>query len=334
VRYGDELVRFGGRNIRTANAFKNVLGVFPRDWRVPMTIVRDGRSYDLNVRLAGVHAKGALADKIKEAPTPKKPDGKPGKRPGDAPKPGDPKPGDPKLPIDPKLPPKLPIEPKLPTLPSDDDMPAHVAKFYEVRDGYVNFYFNRENQKRVWKALLAHGDFAELKGAWTIAAQAPGGLAATFELTDAQVSGALPGGKVSVAIDAVDPNLADPGNLKPVGSGGMLVAMHLWRRFLLKGIEGFGSVTYLGTMPVLGQPELMDCLVGVHGGVEVRFLCHPSSGQLVAMEFFPASDVDPCELYFTDYAVAEGRQLPRTIQVRCGEGFDQVYKVTSYALAK
>ncbi len=327
VRYGDELVRFGGRNVRTANAFKNVLGIFPRDFRVPMSIVRDGKTYDLNVRLAGVHAKGALADKIKEKSKPKTPGKRPGPKPGD-PKPGDPKPGDPKLPI------PIPIEPKLPTLPSDDEMPPSVAKFYEARDGYVNYYFNREAQKRVWKGLSSHGDFSGFKGVWTIAAQGPGDLPATFELSDAQMSAALPGGKVSIPVDPTDPKLSDSESLKPVGSGGMMVALHLWRRMLVTGLERFGSVTYLGTMPVRGHAELMDCLVGVHGGVEARFLCHPVTGQLIALEMFPDDQVDPCELYFSDYANTDGRQLPRTIQIVCGDGFDQVYKVTSYVLAK
>jgi hypothetical protein len=325
VRYGDELIRFGGRTIRSANAFKNVLGIFPRDWRVPMTIVRDGKSYDLHVRLAGVHAKGQLADKIKAGPTPKKPGGKPDDgKPDDGKEPG-------KRPFGPKMPiPK--IEPKLPTLPSAEEIPASVKKYFEERDGYVNFYFNREAQKRVWKALAAHGDFSEQKGVWTIAAQGPGGLAATFELSDAQISGSLPGGKVSIPVDPADPKLG--GDLRPVGSGGMMVALHLWRRFLVTGIQGFGSVTYMGTMPVPGHTELMDCLVGVHGGVEARFLCQPSTGQLVALELFPMDNVDPCELYFSDYADTEGRQLPRSIVVRCGDAFDQPYKVTSYTLAK
>ena len=118
----------------------------------------------------------------------------------------------------------------------------------------------------------------------------------------------------------------------PNGSGKSTLAQ------VLAGRDGYeitgGSVTYLGTMPVPGHTELMDCLVGVHGGVEARFLCHPATGQLVALELFPADNVDPCELYFSDYAETEGRQLPRTIQVICGDGFKQDYKVTSYVLAK
>ncbi len=47
LRYDDEIVRFGGRDIHTVNAFKNVLGIFPRDWRVPLTYQRDGKRHDI-----------------------------------------------------------------------------------------------------------------------------------------------------------------------------------------------------------------------------------------------------------------------------------------------
>ena len=47
LRYGDELLRFAGREIGTANAFKNALGTFPAGWRVPLTYRRDGKEFDL-----------------------------------------------------------------------------------------------------------------------------------------------------------------------------------------------------------------------------------------------------------------------------------------------
>ncbi|MDP6060018.1 MAG: trypsin-like peptidase domain-containing protein, partial [Pirellulaceae bacterium] len=37
LRYGDEVLRFGGRQIGSVNGFKNVLGIYPRGWRVPLT---------------------------------------------------------------------------------------------------------------------------------------------------------------------------------------------------------------------------------------------------------------------------------------------------------
>ena len=61
LRYGDEIVRFGGRDISTANALKNVLGTYPQGWRVPVVFRRDGKEYERLVRLAGVHREGELA---------------------------------------------------------------------------------------------------------------------------------------------------------------------------------------------------------------------------------------------------------------------------------
>ena len=45
LRYDDEIVRFGDRPIWTPNGFKNVLGIFPRGWRVPLSYRRDGRRF-------------------------------------------------------------------------------------------------------------------------------------------------------------------------------------------------------------------------------------------------------------------------------------------------
>ena len=51
LRYDDEIISFGGRPISTPNGFKNVLGIFPKGWRVPLSYRRDGKRYDILVRL-------------------------------------------------------------------------------------------------------------------------------------------------------------------------------------------------------------------------------------------------------------------------------------------
>src|SRR5262249_12091190 len=56
LRYGDEIVSFAGRPIGTTNGFKNVLGVFPKGWRVPLEFRREGQRKQVLVRLAGVHS--------------------------------------------------------------------------------------------------------------------------------------------------------------------------------------------------------------------------------------------------------------------------------------
>ena len=60
LTYGDELVSFDGRPIFSVNHFKNVLGLFPRGWRVPMEYRRPGDEEgrkEILVRLMGVQRK-------------------------------------------------------------------------------------------------------------------------------------------------------------------------------------------------------------------------------------------------------------------------------------
>src|SRR4051812_31134670 len=42
LRYDDEIVSFAGRRIDSPNAFKNILGIFPKGWRVPIVFRHDG----------------------------------------------------------------------------------------------------------------------------------------------------------------------------------------------------------------------------------------------------------------------------------------------------
>ena len=84
LRLDDELVSFGGRPITTPNGFKNVLGIFPKGWRVPLSFRRDGKRYDVTVRLAGLHSSADLLEKYRGAAaagTPM-PIPKPGEQPG------------------------------------------------------------------------------------------------------------------------------------------------------------------------------------------------------------------------------------------------------------
>src|SRR5262249_2306181 len=41
LRPDDELVAFAGRSMQTINQYKNVLGVYPKGWRMPLTYRRD-----------------------------------------------------------------------------------------------------------------------------------------------------------------------------------------------------------------------------------------------------------------------------------------------------
>ena len=68
LRYDDEIVTFGGRAVATVNQFKNVLGIFPKGFRVPLIYRREGETTEIVVRLNGVHATGQLAEIIEGKP--------------------------------------------------------------------------------------------------------------------------------------------------------------------------------------------------------------------------------------------------------------------------
>ena len=76
---------------------------------------------------------------------------------------------------------------------------------------------------------------------------------------------------------------------------------------------------YLGTVPLPQRSGLFDVLVGTFDVSETYFLFDRTSGQLIAMEMFPDSGVDPCEVYFEDYRSRQGRLLPHQLIIRHGD---------------
>ena len=48
------------------------------------------------------------------------------------------------------------------------------------------------------------------------------------------------------------------------------------------------------------------------------------------MEMSPAEDVDPCELFFSDYQEVGGRLLPGRIEVRHGDHFEYLFVCKQY----
>jgi len=304
LRYGDEIVRFGDRDISTANALKNVLGTYPQGWRVPIVFRRDGKEYERLVRLAGAHREGELAamleggrdqrkvelpERPEQPPSPKKP--KPRKRPAK----------------------------KSATLPDD------VQKVYESRTGYANYWFNRYQQQRVWNNFLARGDFAGAGWNWIIRGKDQANGDVEIVLSEDRGSIVTPVGKSAAEFTM---SLSD--TLSPPRSGGLLAALHLWQRLLLVGPRLFGDVYYLGTLPFPDEQQLPDCLVGIYGGVETRFYFDPAEGNLVGIEMQAADDRDPCEIYFSDFRPVQGRRLPHRWVIRQGDEQFADLRITSY----
>jgi hypothetical protein len=320
LRYGDELVEFGGRPVQTVNGFKNILGTFPKGWRVPLAFRRRGQRYDVPVRLAGVHGVQELIDKVTGKPSIEPPAPKPAPDPNPNPNPPIPTPKPSQRPKDGA--PPLPLPVLLPEK-HKQEVPAVVKEHFDARRGYANFYYNRTNRDRVWQTLTGRGDFRPLKGEWTLRGRLSEPGDTEFRLADNLVQANLPGGMISLP---VDDNLV--GAADPDGSGGLLAALYLWRRLLVMGPEDFGSIEYYGTLPLEGHAGLVDMLTGKFGVVECGFLVDSTSGHLLAVELYLHQDADPCELHFADYRAVDGREVPGRMLVRYG---DNLYGLFTFA---
>jgi S1-C subfamily serine protease len=312
LRYNDEVVAFGGRSITTVNGFKNVLGIFPKGWRVPLSYRRDGQTTEILVRLAGVHSREELLAKVagaeaKEAP----PEEKPGE------KPNPPREEQPKLPDD---------HPRIDAA----KMPEHVVKVFAARTGYANYYFNQLNRDRIWSAHTALVDLSQRVGTWHVEAEVEAGGETQLTLDDAAGSIVFPAGDARIDLKKdLDTQLG------PADSGGFLVAAALWRRMLLAGPQQYGEVYYQGTAPIAtGKPlaDLVDVLVATHDVTEANFLFEPATGRLVGIEMFPDPDRDPCEIYFGDFRDTEHGELPHRWEIRHGDRVFAVLKIKSFRL--
>jgi len=307
LRYGDEIISFGGRGISSTNAFKNTLGIFPKGWRVPLSYRRGGEVFDTLVRLAGVHRSEELLAKMELSglapPTPREPP----RSPEEGPK----KPGE-----------ETPDEPPEPDHSAADDkeetngLDPQIAAVFEERHGYANYWFNRHERDRIWQQQRSMGDLSE-QTVWQ--------LRGTLENDvpfDIALGERLAVGRINNVLQEVDFDLDLQTQLAPRKSGGLLLALHQWQRLLVRGPEKFGNLYYLGSGPVYaadGTEREADILVGTWDVLEVRYYFDRESGQLVWMEMYPDVDVDPCELTFRDYQVVDGKTLPTTIQVRFGD---------------
>jgi len=306
LRRGDEIVSFAGRPIRTVNTLKNVLGLYPAGWDVALAYRRDGTTYDVTASLSAVHRAGELEQlMLRQRPhqTPKVPQPR-RQNPGGS---------------------DRPSRKKDPSANEDQPpIPPEVAAQYEPRKGFANYHFNALHQRRIWSGSLAQGDFTSLHDTWHIACDMDGGAGADFQLGDKAALSRLPGGESALlAEDELSTSLDPP------GSGGLLLSLHLWRRWLTTGPEGCERLYYLGRRPLEGHPQPVDVLVARYSGVVCHLYYDPANATLLAIVVYPAEYVDPCQIHFGAYQEIEGRWQPGQFEVVYGDTLFGVFKINA-----
>ncbi|MCL2710284.1 MAG: trypsin-like peptidase domain-containing protein [Planctomycetaceae bacterium] len=305
LRRNDELLRFAGQVIDSANTFKNIIGIFPKHWRMPVTVRgRNGVRYDLLIRLAGLHGENELiemTERMIAPPIEPEREGEDGERRRDD---------------------RREDERRAEPLQRKEHYISDAVKpFYEERRGYANFYFNRVELERVLKLFREASPFTPLRaGDEGVLAAVPGSWELTgtfrnrpdtfsFRIDDAGVHYELPiGGGFWNAnlVSETDGSTVNPiaHYQSPHGSGGLFTALYLMRLLTLSEtidaelIDG-GEIVYTGTAPIDGNSaRLYDVFTLTWRGNDVRFYVDPQTGALPLLEMSGNSLDFPCEVHF------------------------------------
>jgi S1-C subfamily serine protease len=312
---GDRLVNFAGRKMTSANMYKNILGTLPKEWRVPLTVkTGTSRPREILVRVQNITPgeKPAKEDPMAPMPTPRP-------APGPAPK-----------------------------GPNTSGSPA--AKLLKQKPGFVNYYFNELQRDKLLASAKKQGDFTTVAGAWT--------AEGTYDLGERK--GALKlevnektadpfvklGMNIEFTLHPFESGLTPRAAAEPVGSGGLMMALYHWHRFLTVGAKGFeGEFSHGGTEPFYPHPADgsapktlaslrvdADVIRTKHGSTSCKWY-FAKDGKLLGVETYLAKDTDPCELFFHDYKDAGGgMMLPHRIEVRFGDKRYGWFNIAKYNL--
>jgi S1-C subfamily serine protease len=302
---GDQLVSFAGRPMSNVNQFKNVLGLFPKGWRVPLVYRRENEKMsekrEILVRLMGVQRQ--------------------------------------ELPGADGQPPQPQPQPRRPQPPRPAGKPSPALKFFEAKPGFANYYFNRQERDKLLAAFKKQaGDFSVFKGDWSIKAT---GLvkgkraAAVITIKDKGAKDAASPIIQSIIdglpyeLEPLEVSQSSNALKDPPGSGGMLLALYQYRQFLAFGEKGgFREFSHGGNEPFYlpppekGTPDYAQLRTDTEvirtelSGVPAKWYFNTKDHTLLGLEVLPDADEDPCELYFNDYREVNGRSLPHKIEVR------------------
>ncbi len=293
LRTGDELVTFAGRPIRSVNQFKNILGIYPKDWMLPLVFRHEGDRREIYARLRGLHAKSEL---LPGSPPPKphpqqKPKSDKDKKPGEKPE----------FPQPPMPDPHAELE-KL--------IPEQWKDWFVPKPGFANYRFNQLEQDRVLAPLKSLGDFSSATGTWHLNGQSAAGD--PFELTLAQKGIGLEIRDAAFFQQLEETDAAD----EPPGTGGFLIGVHHLRLLLSKGPSAFTECLYFGSEPLDGRGELVDVIVSTLSAVETRWFFSHSTGALVGFDTRLHEDAEECIVRFTGLTDFAGQQWPQTWSIR------------------
>ena len=329
LRLDDELISFAGRPMGSVNQFKNILGIFPKGWVVPVVYRRNGRKSEVNVRLQGVHAEGELEAMLqgeKQAgekpaqpgrPSPDGPDSdeeeKPSKKPKETPDDGPA--------------PKIPLLPGMKMPGGDLKLSEEIQELYDPRPGYSNYHFNEVAQRRLLQGLSVWGKFPP-KVTWKLMGEGPSGDSIQFGLNDDRAAMLISGEQFLMLFE--DPFTHG----EPANTEGFLLALHQLRWLLSLGKDGFTNCYYLGSEPLDGGEKKVDVLITERSGITTRWY-FDDQGTFVGFDLQRSAYNETCSVRFGQETLTlAGLSLPKEWRIQVGGELITKFELTGFEIPR
>ncbi len=299
IRYDDQIVSFAGRDVKSVNELKNLLGIFPARHRVPIKFIHDSKVIDTWIRLDALHSDEELlaiveGEKAEGPPQPnEKEDSERGVEQSDAPK------------------------------QTSEKDPSKLSTYdrYAERPGYSNYFFNSFELDRIaainqsrdaWKdtpvQMRASGKF--LAEATTFAIDCDGKRLMTTIADQTQTLQVQTGGS----------KWLEARNLQAIG-----LATRLWHQWQTRKPQEIGATVYMGGGVVIGEDSMHDLTHITIADYEAFVYTNSDSGIVRLIELATDQREERFEVYFDEYQSLEGRSFPR--KLRMGYGIDSLIPI-------
>jgi len=309
VQEGDELLNFAGREIRSVNQFKSALGIYPKEWRLPVTVKRGAEKRETLVRLMSytppVIRKTPAGPGAPETPKPKAF--------GEGAKYFEERKG---------------FANYYYNRQERDRVLAKQKKLADYStltgDWVWTGTYDRENRGGDFLAKIAENiDPADPKQTHPV-------VTVQFGVNDYK-------------LEPLKDGLTTADLTEPPYTGGLMMALYQYKRFLTLGAKGSegDKCNHAGYEPVYMMPadgtkpkKFEDVRIWAevirteHADVQAKWYFYRSDlnpqvkthafpdGALIAGEVYVDRSADPCELYFFDFRDEGGKMLPHRIEIR------------------
>lgn len=301
LRYGDEVLRLGNRDIATTNQLKNVSGIFPAQWRVPLRFRNETDTVETMIRLQNLHLPIELEEIVQgeSAEAPKDPPKSPQEEPESEED-------------DPKQKPSKEGPPGSPSAKAKQK--DALADMFETRRGFSNYHFNRVELDRILALQRQHGDWSQATGNWQ--------LLGRVVAEPTEVSLLLGDSKISMALgdrtESVDAKVGWTAWVQQQTPLALALGVRTFQQWHQIGPRKMGEAIYIGRSPLLGKKELQDTTRITLGEINATIYTSPETGAIACIELITDNQTDPAEIYFDDYRENDGRLVPSRLRLVFG----------------